>query len=227
MAQAHGPFLMHLQPRDRLRVLNSLASMYSCIGFRRKEVYILREVLAVVMDMVISSREETLASGQDPGGLRPGLGIAGVEMGHLGAERGVTVAPGSVAVRHNLSDEGNDSILKLVKHICEVFGVDLNQVSIAAASEESHGKGDTGDDVDDPRSGHYGWSELQLGVVREAVAVAEALPGLSMDWSSNNICLTTVYIQIILQWLNSRFPHSKHFGPISQNQSNIIFSRLL
>ncbi|KAG8890406.1 hypothetical protein FRB99_003869, partial [Tulasnella sp. 403] len=51
--QAHGPHLMHLQSQDRLQVLNTMAAMYSFLGFKRKEVYVLREVLAVAMDMLV------------------------------------------------------------------------------------------------------------------------------------------------------------------------------
>jgi hypothetical protein len=57
-AMAHGPWLMHLQPHDRIRVLSALATVYSCLGFVRKEVYVLREVLSVVMDLIVSAREE-------------------------------------------------------------------------------------------------------------------------------------------------------------------------
>ncbi len=58
VALAHGPFLMHLHPHDCVSVLATQASIYRMLGFQRKEAFILRELLAVVLDMIVCGRDE-------------------------------------------------------------------------------------------------------------------------------------------------------------------------
>jgi hypothetical protein len=171
-AMAHGPWLMHLQPHDRIRVLSALATVYSCLGFVRKEVYVLREVLSVVMDLIVSAREETregMASAISPGG-SPGT------------------APAQISIREHEFGDGNESVVRVVRHICAVYGIDLGAVRFLGkdpplktsgidGEEEKEGGFDEDSEVDIVEPSPFGWAELQVGVVREAVAIAEALPG--------------------------------------------------
>ncbi|KAG8937942.1 hypothetical protein FRC00_008884 [Tulasnella sp. 408] len=194
---AHGPHLMNLLPRDQLQVLSLMAAMFSCLGFRRKEVYILREVLAVIMDMIVASREEATAKaakaimsgevteGKSPAPQNPGLGIAGagLENSHSLPNSATSLGAGTVGVRANVSDEGNESILRVVKYVCDIYGVDLSKIGISRPGSdppEDDSKGDNNDvaasEEDEGAGEAFGWPELQLGVVREAVAIAEALP---------------------------------------------------
>lgn len=102
LAQAHGPWLLHLEARERIFVLETMATMYGALGYRRKEAYLLREVLGCIMDLVVCAREEA-------GGARvigAGLGIQGVV--NMGANRG------TVGIRENDSQVGNDSVVKIV-----------------------------------------------------------------------------------------------------------------
>ena len=46
LSQTHGPWLL------------SIASIYDCLGFKRKEVYVLREVISCTMDLIVCGREE-------------------------------------------------------------------------------------------------------------------------------------------------------------------------
>ncbi|KAG8710483.1 hypothetical protein FRC09_000112, partial [Ceratobasidium sp. 395] len=188
--QAHGPWLQHLQPRDRVRVLSQLATMYACLGFRRKEVYILRELLATVIDLIVCAREENEA-GESIGRQSMALGTGGVGdnrvVGRPGFERGYQEEvlqsgqehTGDVGVRIVESIEGNESILRVVKYICEIYGIDVSRVQIGGddVSKENASKAQGGEDddfeLDNPR---FGWREVQIGVVREAVQIAEALP---------------------------------------------------
>jgi trafficking protein particle complex subunit 9 len=174
IAQAHGPWLLHLAPRERISILEVMASLYACIGYRRKEVYILREILGCIMDLVVCGREED-------GLTRPtnvpdtgGLGLRG----HV---QGVASGDGAVGIRFGERDDGNDSILQLLKHICRVLGVDLEAVRMMNPDEEldqdSLRTSISEPDTDITHHDLHGWPELQVGVVREAVAVAEALPG--------------------------------------------------
>ncbi|KAJ3829021.1 TRAPP II complex [Lentinula raphanica] len=153
LAQAHGPWLLHLGPRERIGVLEAIASTYSCLGYRRKEAYILREVLGCVLDLIVCGREED----------------AHTNMRSFGNN-------GNVGIRLNESSDGNESILKLLKHVCKVLGVNLDAIQIVDDSSDPKSQSHTDDDPDVYRE-PFGWPELQVGVVRESVAVAEALPG--------------------------------------------------
>lgn len=174
VAQAHGPWLLHLAPRERISILEVMASLYACMGYRRKEVYILREILGCIMDLVVCGREEDGLTRPTNVPDTSGLGL----QGHV---QGAASSDGAVGIRFGERDDGNDSILRLLKHICNVLGVNLEAVRMINADEEL--------DQDSPRTSTseldtdiihhdlHGWPELQVGVVREAVAVAEALPG--------------------------------------------------
>ena len=165
LAQAHGPWLLHLGVRERILVLEAMATVYGAIGYRRKEAYILREVLGCIMDLVVCGREEA-------GGVRvtgPGLGIQGVNLGR-------DFNRGAVGVRENDNTDGNQSVLRIVKYICLVHGVDLETVEIVDTTNADADKTAT-NLADDASYDPFGWPELQIGIIREAIAVAEALPG--------------------------------------------------
>jgi hypothetical protein len=72
---------------------------------------------------------------------------------------------------------GNESVLKLVKYICEVHGINLEAVMFMNTAIEGAQEQDQDSSSDDLLEDPYGWPELQVGIVREALAVAEALPG--------------------------------------------------
>lgn len=180
VSQAHGPWLLHLGPHERLIILQSMASIYSSLGYRRKEAFILREVISCIMDLIVCGREENdLLRKSDVGSV--GMG----NRSENGDEVSI-VGKGAVGVRQNETLEGNQSILKLLIRACKVLGVDLEAVCVAKATDGTSsevGGGDNNgsalDDLDgsaDAAKESFGWPELQVGVIREAIAVAEALP---------------------------------------------------
>lgn len=178
LAQAHGPWLLHLGARERIAILETTASLYACLGYRRKEAYILREVLGCVLDLLVCGREEDGYSRKSnlPG--IPGLGIQSLNIdGHTGGR-------GTVAVRLSESTDGNDSILNLLKYVCKVLGIDLDAVRLVedgVADDKTRDSATYNSDASDVPQETYGWPELQVGVIRESVAVAEALPGELYD----------------------------------------------
>src|ERR1700761_4382623 len=64
ISQCHGPFLMHLHSHDCVQVLSSQTAMYGLLGFKRKEAFLMREVLAVLLDMIVVGREENKIQGR-------------------------------------------------------------------------------------------------------------------------------------------------------------------
>ncbi|KAJ1309581.1 hypothetical protein OPQ81_006354 [Rhizoctonia solani] len=84
---------------------------------------------------------------------------------------------GEIGVRLAETAEGNESILRIVKYICEIYGIDVSRVQVglqdADAGTKDGGGADDEIELDSPR---FGWREIQIGAVREAVQIAEALP---------------------------------------------------
>lgn len=181
VSQAHGPWLLHLGPQERLVVLQSMASIYSCLGYRRKEAYVLREVVSCIMDLVVCGRDEEYQL------RRSDVGSAGLVVRASGLQNGDDNTPtgnGSLAFRPNENLQGNQSVLKVLIYACKALGVDLESVKIAAprnAEEEDnvnpHIVSFEALSLAESLNNSFGWPELQVGVVREAIAVAEALPG--------------------------------------------------
>jgi hypothetical protein len=164
LSQAHGSWLLHLGHRERIAVLEAIAYLYSSLGYHRKEAYILREVVGCLMDLVVCAREE------DGRTFLPGTAVNGKESGDSGA----------IAVKGIERSTGNESVLKVVKHVCDVHGIDLEAVSfVNPSSQDEEDRGGVAQDVniDEVQEDPYGWHELQIGIIREALAVAEALPG--------------------------------------------------
>ncbi|KAG6909694.1 hypothetical protein DXG01_015895 [Tephrocybe rancida] len=180
LSQIHGPWLLHLGARERIAILEATSSLYSCLGYRRKEAYILREVLGCILDLMVCGREEDGLSRMSSVPGTSGLGIQGMNSSGGGGWSGV-------GVRMSESSDGNDSILELLKHVCKVLGINLDAVKLVDVNPSSGLPSGSDDgktpvnyeDYDNDASEitePYGWPELQVGVVREAVAVAEALP---------------------------------------------------
>ena len=164
ISQAHGPWLLHLGHRERIVILESIAYLYSSLGYHRKEAYILREVVGCIMDLVVGAREENgseHSSGATANGMEPD-------------------DPGAVVVKETERSAGNESMINLIKYICEVHGINLEAVVfVNPATQSSQEKDGVPQDanLDDLQEDPYGWPELQIGIIREALAVAEALPG--------------------------------------------------
>ncbi|KAG1756741.1 TRAPP II complex [Suillus paluster] len=180
VSQAHGPWLLHLGPHERLTILQSMASIYSCLGYRRKEAFILREVISCIMDLIVCGREENdLLRKSD-------IGSANIGSHSENGDEVNMAGKGAVGMRQNEILEGNQSILKLLICSCKVLGVDLEAVGVAKAADgisTEVGRGDSNsssmEDLEglvDAAKESFGWPELQVGVIREAIAVAEALP---------------------------------------------------
>lgn len=176
LAQVHGPWLLHLGARERIAVLQAMARLYACLGYPRKEAYVLREVLGCILDLIVCGREEDGFSKMSSVPFTAGLGIKSLGPGLAAEWSGVGVRLSEVA-------DGNESILKLLTYVCQVLGINLDAVRLVETNEEGFSASSSAElalaSSEDPSDGNlepYGWPEIQVGVVREAVAVAEALP---------------------------------------------------
>jgi hypothetical protein len=175
LTQMHGPWLLHLGQRERISILESMATFYARLGYQRKEAYVLREVLGCLLDLLVCGREEDGYS--NPSGIPP---TAGLGIHNLHPVSGASWD--AVGVRVSESAAGNDSILCILKYVCKVLGISLDVVGLVQdtlrmTSGLPPSLNDYDEDIVQELREPSGWPELQVGVVREAVAVAEALPG--------------------------------------------------
>jgi trafficking protein particle complex subunit 9 len=175
LAQCHGPWLLHLGAVERLATLESMAAIYACLGYKRKEAYFLREVLGCVMDLLVCGRREAES-----------LHDAASSTSEARESHRISEGDGSISMRRSETTEGNESLVKVLTHACQVLGVDVEAIRSASNTD---GGGDK--DLSLKRTGTtelealgisgspdpFGWPELQVGIVREAIAVAESLPG--------------------------------------------------
>jgi trafficking protein particle complex subunit 9 len=166
LASAHGPWLLHLGHRERIEILEKLAYIYALIGYQRKEVYILREVIGCIMDLIVCGRTEGGSSSII------GLGIVDSPDGPLSRPPD----PQEIAVRESDRADGNQSILSLVRYICGLHGIDLDTVKLVESSNTSEIISERAD-AQNELADDSGWPELRIGIAREALAIAEALPG--------------------------------------------------
>ena len=164
--------------------------MFGALGHVRKEAYVLREVMASIMDLVVRGREET-------GNASARVLSAG--LGNRNNSLNMTTAQGTVGIRENERTEGNESILLIVKHVCKVHGIDVEAVKLLesnAPSRESYSsQSEDADEEENLQSLQepYGWPELQLDIIREAIAVAEALPGMPSLASIDELTVLTTH----------------------------------
>jgi hypothetical protein len=147
---------MYLPEAVRLEALVSLAGISRLIALQRREAFFLREVVGTVMTMIGQRRladnqaEETLdsATHDAPDGLSPDQ-LAAVSQ---------ALSHGKIAIRRKESSEGNNALLNIVERVCDVFGLHAGDSSPSGVAA-------------------YGWPELQVEVVKEAVQMTELLPG--------------------------------------------------
>lgn len=167
LAQAHGPWILHLGARDRVEILRSMARLYATLDFRRKEAYILRELVGCIMDVLACGREER------PPQLTPSLEC--LRDGSPSVPQG-----GDIGFRESEDCTGNDAILRLIERLCIVFGLNLNSTQFANEEEKGSPQifpGYLVQSAVDVVTNSYGWPPLQTAVLQEVMLVVEALPG--------------------------------------------------
>jgi hypothetical protein len=151
LAQAHGPYVLHLKPQDQLKTLGMQASMYAVLGLDRKCAFITREILGVLLDLLAWSRNID-------------------NQGATEEESSPFLEKHALGQRSVESREGNASVVNLVSRVGEAYGVDFSYLPIHEAQSENKTQVL-------PETRSSGWPELQLGLIREVIAIAKALPG--------------------------------------------------
>ncbi len=170
-ARAHGPWMDVLPEDSRLEAFATLAGLARLVGMERKEVFYLREVVGCAVHMLGQKRAHD------------SIGRAALAEGdHVSLEVGSALSTalltGRIATRRKESTEGNEALLAMIHRVCDIFGLDLYRTARA----------------DRPA---FGWPELQVEVVKEAVLLTETLPDPKE---------TASYAQLSLRTLSPHLP---------------------
>jgi hypothetical protein len=170
---ALGPHHRAMTKSEQLTVHVEAIWLARWLDLPRHEAVITREVVKRIGVMVAEGREETrrlLAAGFSHS---KGVADTAASEASVGLGLGMPVAPSqTVAVRRKESTVGNEAVLRLFERASGIMGVNLlswesrvTNTSIFSATEME-------------RPPKFGWPELQVEMLKEGIAVAEALPDL-------------------------------------------------
>ncbi|GAA6060047.1 hypothetical protein JCM10212_001044 [Sporobolomyces blumeae] len=201
---AYSPRLSRLAPPHRVRMIGEVADLFGRLGYRRKEAFVLRELAALRAEEAVGGDYDGLATQRvGPGGiplpslsspvfeetkrrsaeLRRSLEFAPVVNGY-GSSRSngrfqhvrtpsIVQAPSPTALDHA-------AIVRLSERVCEAFGIRLaagpSGTGRAKANKRMSLMQGKALEVTEKEHAAFGWPELQVGVLRESMMIAEALP---------------------------------------------------
>lgn len=204
LSLAYNPQLASLALPIRLRVTGEIASIFGRIGYRRKESFVLRELAALCGDGVGGKRIEVLGHNEGPGGgakLRsdtiPEEGEDEVARvlsptsngnsrgGFRDCTKTASIDLKHSSVRTTTDSAGNESVIRLSEKVCEAFGIEV--IPGIAKKGGSRKSVMQGSHIESSESGknRFGWPVLQVGVLRDAISIAEALPGTFCSFRSS------------------------------------------
>ncbi|GAA6044610.1 hypothetical protein JCM8097_006453 [Rhodosporidiobolus ruineniae] len=187
VSNAYSPHLALLALPARLRLSAEIASLFGRIGYRRKEAFVLRELAALCAEGVSGKNVEVFPAAP-PGQPSPvaeefdttpppssGALSANRRGGRPSARR---LASGSI-VRTTSDPAGNESIVRITEKVCEAFGIPvaprLSREDAKKERKKSLIQGRTLE-IMESEVGTFGWPGLQVGVLKDAIGIAEALP---------------------------------------------------
>ncbi|KAL7409219.1 TRAPP II complex [Mrakia frigida] len=169
-SKVHGPWLASLEGRERLVVLGHLSSLMRGLGMKRREGMFARERLATLVDLMVDARQRSV--------VQPNVD-----------EREQGGGSGEVGVRVGAGKDGNEAVLRVLKGVLEGLGVDLEEGEgvwdvdgggAGGARRMDVGRGSGGGEGEEEGGsggrGRFGWPELQLRAMRDAIGIAEVLP---------------------------------------------------
>lgn len=181
-AMAHGPWTRWLPENIQLDVLVELANIQRLLGLDRREMIFDRELTGFGVTSIMKSRAGQLQLEQAARRRKNSDASVLSQDSTLSIENDATIsvapdktdatphtsscAGGFVASKRPDSEEGTDAVLCLIQRTLDVLGLDLDVLYDAPGAS-------TGLTLS------YGWPELQVEVIRDAVTAVETLPGKS------------------------------------------------
>ena len=199
VSMAYSPQLSLLSLPQRLRILGEVSSIFGRIGYLRKESFVLREVAALCGEGVagkgievfpaevtkpapptIVEESEDLGDVSGQSITRSTTPLSRSTVSLVSAISIVTPERTASIVRTTSDTAGNESIIRVAEKVCEAFGIEV----VPRVTKENSQKRKSilqGGAVEASLDGkgRFGWQALQVGVLRDAISIAEALPGSS------------------------------------------------
>ncbi|SCV69753.1 BQ2448_1147 [Microbotryum intermedium] len=186
-SMAYSAHLGQISLPTRLRVTGEIASFFGRIGYRRKEGFVLRELAALCGQGVAGKGVEVFSAVHGP---TPSSPVSAKEGSNkVGAELLPAMNDRTASIVRTTSDSaGNESIIRIAEKVCQSFGIvvvpRIAKDSTTKTSSSHHSRQKSlfqGRPLElDPRlsspGSTFGWSHLQMGVLKDAISVAEALP---------------------------------------------------
>jgi hypothetical protein len=180
-AKAHGPWLRVLPESTKMETLVDLATFQRLLGLDRREIIFDREFTGLAIGTIISARSvrarETEANRARADSNASVVSRASVittdsDTTQAGAISNAPHGGGFVAAKQADTEEGTGAIIAIISRILDVLGIDTRVQQDEPGYKQTPGF-------------RYGWPELQVELVREAVTAAENLPG-KFNYQVNN-----------------------------------------
>lgn len=191
VSQAYCPQLALLALPIRLRVTGEIASIFSQIGYRRKESFVLRELAALCGEGVGGKLVEVFSA--EPASSSTPSTIQEEEVGESPffvpptgrkpPRPAQTVSGDGHApsiVRTTSDSKGNESVVRIVEKVCEAFGIEVVPRATKTSKMDRRKSVIQGQRLEPIASvvvERFGWPLLQVGVLGDAIRIAESLPG--------------------------------------------------
>lgn len=160
---ALAPFRLAMTKAEQLAVHVEVVWLARWLEMERKEARVTREIIKLVSSVVVEGREEHT---RWMSRVNSGLGL-GVPIGRSDPQ----VMSHSVAFRRKEVTEGNAGVMDLIQRVCAALGVEILPLGVDAVTVPGI---QGSNELNEPR---FGWADLQVETLKEAIAVAENLPG--------------------------------------------------
>ncbi|GAA5876487.1 hypothetical protein JCM16303_003552 [Sporobolomyces ruberrimus] len=182
ISSAYSPHLATLSLPIRLRITSEVASLFGRIGYRRKEAFVLRELAALCAEGVAGRSIEVFSAGGGGGAGSYGLpspileeeGAVATGRTKMGRQRNGAMES---LVQTSTTTVGNDSIVRLSERVCTAFGIQVAPRTMGGKkSKRMSVMQGRALEITESGLGSFGWPSLQVGVLKDAIAIAETLP---------------------------------------------------
>lgn len=147
-----------------------MSSVYSVIGYHRKEAWLMHESVSRILPLIIQHRRSGLSKNM-----------------------------GKISTAHD------NGVLEIMKRICEVYGIGERNVHDGGALEamgqedqglfSKHTPSNSKANIR-PRENRFGWAELQIDILKQCIAVSDAL----ID-NGSRLYYTTVLLKNLYQYI--------------------------
>lgn len=172
----------NLEITARVMILTGIASVLARLGYHRKKVFVLRELMSLLLPALVQSRKDSAAEL----GVHPAASLSNFDLGVEHLESG-PVSSATIGSEH-----GAQGFLVL---ICEVYGAMLtssvpSDILDAASSTKSSDKWNAGEEYNDTtqaiiaralkhvKTRSFGNMDLKLDILRSCINLCEALSDL-------------------------------------------------